>query len=35
MPHTLEELQTQARSWSPEERAKIADFCRIRSVTRR
>lgn len=26
MPDTLEELQTQARSLSPEERAKLADF---------
>ena len=26
MPDTLEELQTQARSLSPEERAKFADF---------
>lgn len=26
MPDTLEELQTQARSLPPEERAKLADF---------
>lgn len=26
MPDTLEELQTQSRSLSPEERAKLADF---------
>lgn len=26
MPDALEELQTQARSLSPEERAKLADF---------
>jgi len=26
MPDTLERLQTQARSLSPEERAKLADF---------
>ena len=26
MPDTLEKLQTQARSLSPEERAKLADF---------
>jgi len=26
MPDTLEELQTQARSLSPEERAKLVDF---------
>ena len=26
MPDTLEELQTQARTLSPEERAKLADF---------